>query len=161
MAAEETENWEIELIGETNNFCPIIKDIARELNISDYALEAKQVEQETTISSTWFNIFSFERKYPLAILIGVVTLKSIGSNRTILRISPRSEWSRYIEGDELLHYALVLEDEKDRTFYDAQFATYIECLHEKLKNYGLKQTWYKRLWRVIKELVGIAKAAKP
>ena len=161
MGNQKLDDWEIELIGDVQNFCPIVKEVADELDISDYAIEAKQVELETTTDSAWFNIFSVDRRYPSPILIGVLTLKSIGSMRTILRIPPRSQWSKEIKGDELMRMALVGEDEEDRAFYDAQFAKYIERLQAKLKHYGLKFTWYKRLWRWFKEIIGIAKAVKP
>ena len=160
MANGQLEDWEIELIGDVKNFCPIIKEVADELHIPDYAIKAELVNPDEA-NFAYFNIFSVERRNPSPTLIGVLTLKSIGTTRIILRIPPRSQWSQRIHGaDKLIKMGVVNEDEETRAFYDAQFAKYIERLQAKLKHYGLKFTLYKRLWRWFKEIIGIAKAVK-
>ena len=166
MESEQLEGWEIELIGDVQNFCSLVKEVADELDITDDVIEAKLVNPNEA-NFAYFNINSVLGSHPSPLgghpsptLIGVLTLKSIGARRTILRIPPRSQWSRRIsEAAELLRLGLVEENQK--AFYDSLFARYIECLQIKLKSYGLKVTWCKRLWRVIKELLGIAKAVKP
>lgn len=162
------EAWEIELIGDVQNFCSLVKEVADELGVTGYVIEAKLVNPNEA-NFAYFNIYSVLGRHPSPLgghpsptLIGVLTLKSIGATRTILRIPPRSQWSQRISrADELIRMGLIKEDKKAEDFYDSLFAKYIDRLQIRLKHYGLKVTWYKRLWRVIKELLGIAKVVKP
>jgi hypothetical protein len=158
-------DWEIELIGDVQKFCSLVKEVADELDITDYLIEAKLVNPNEA-NFAYFNIYSVFGSHPSPLgghpsytLIGVLTLKSIGAERTILRIPPRSQWDRRIsEARELLRMGLVGENQ--RALFDSLFARYIECLQTKLKSYGLKLTWYKRIWRQFEKLIGIYKMVK-
>ena len=162
MTKEKLEDWEIELIGEVQNFCQIIKEVADEIEMDGYFIEAR-LANPGQANFGYFNIFSIAyNNQSHRVPIGVLTLKSIGATRTILRIPPRSQWSQEIhEGGELINMGLVKGDKEAKAFYDSQFAKYVEFLQAKLKHYGLKLTWYIRVWRWFKEIIGIAQLAKP
>jgi len=161
-------DWKIELIGDVQNFCSLIKEVADELDITGYVIEAKLVNPNEA-NFAYFNIYSVLGSHPSPLgghpsptLIGVLTLKSIGAIRTILRRPPRSQWSRRIsEADELHRMGWVKENQKEKDICDSLFARYIECLEVRLKSYGLKLTWYKRILRQFEKLIGIYKAVKP
>jgi len=159
---EKLDDWEIELIGEARNFAPVIDEVASELNIPDYAIEAR-LENQDEINFLYYNIFSINRRNASRMLIGVLTLKSIGAERTILKVPPRSQWKQRILGDNSVRVGLVLsnEDPQYRAFYDEQFSKYMKALLRNLKRYGLTLTWSKRLWRSFEKLIGIYKAIKP
>jgi len=153
-------DWEIELIGEVQNFCPIVKEVADELDIPGYVIEAK-LANPNEANFAYFNIYSVLGSHPSPLgghpsptPIGVLTLKSIGTERTTLRIPPRSQWSRRIsEADELLRMGWVKENQKEKAICDSLFARYIECLEVRLKDDGLILTWYKELWYEFKDAI--------
>jgi hypothetical protein len=152
------ENYEIELIGDVQHFEPIIIQVANELDIPDYAINAKRIENTNTYSR--FKILSTERSNPSFIPIGILTLTTIGNNRTILRIPPRSQWGREIHGEELVRMGYIEGNITEKNFYDSQFAEYLSALNNKLQTYKLKMTWYRRIWRSLMEILGIYKAIK-
>ena len=98
MANGQLEDWEIELIGDVKNFCPIIKEVADELHIPDYAIKAELVNPDEA-NFAYFNIFSVERRNPSPTLIGVLTLKSRhytnnSPNTSSLTVESENSWSR-------------------------------------------------------------------
>ena len=65
--------------------------------------------------------------------IGVLTLKSIDTERVILRRPPRSQWSRRIsEAGELLRMGWVKENQEEKAICDSLFARYIKNLEKRL-----------------------------
>jgi hypothetical protein len=154
--------WEIEIEGDVQTLYPIIQRVADELNIENYLLEARPANSKETPTSAWFNIFSISRTTASSTLIGVLTLESFGSNRTILRVPPRSQWYKGgLSPDETIKMGLTEADKDTIVFYDGHFRQFIERLDTVFKHYGSKVTWYKRLWRGFKEIIGIYKAVKP
>lgn len=141
---------EIELIGEVQNFYHIIKEVADEIEMDGYIIEAR-LDNPDQVNFGYFNVFSIAgNNQSSPVLIGVLTLKSIGPTRTILRRPPRSQWSQRIyEARELLIMGEIRENTATKSLYDAQFTKYMDNLQAKLRNYKLKMTWYQKIWQWI------------
>ncbi len=161
---EQIKEKEIEIQGDSlENFYPIITMVAAELRFRNHFYEARLANSNVTDSSAGFAVFTIDPTSMSKTLIGAFTLLLLGSNRIMLRVSPRSRWHHDFDltPGEIIKLGLITNDESDRKFYDEQFNQFINSLEERLAHYGLKVTWYKKLWRVVKELTGIAKAVKP
>ena len=155
---------EIEIQGDSlEKLYPIITMVAAELRFRNNFYEARLANSNVTDSFAGFAVFSIDPTTMSKTPIGAFTLLLLGSNRIILRVPPRSRWHHDfgLTPVETLTLGFIANDENDRKFYDEQFCQFIKGLEDRLGDYGLKVTWYKRLWRVIKELLGIAKAVKP
>ncbi|MGD0794936.1 MAG: hypothetical protein ABR958_05015 [Dehalococcoidales bacterium] len=154
MTKEKLEDWEMELIGEVNNFRQIVIEVADEIKLDGYFMEAR-LDNPNDVNYAYFNIFSAAyNNQSYKVPIGVLTLNLIGSARTILRIPPRSQWSqRIIEPRGLLLMGEINNNPDIQSLYDAQFAKYIKHLQARLKRYGLKLTWYLRFCYGSKDFV--------
>ena len=73
-------------------------------------------------------------------LIGIITLQSLPNNKTLLIAEHISS-----------------SFDSDACFYD----NFLKNLFSELKELGFVETLPKKLWRVVKELIGIAKVVKP
>jgi hypothetical protein len=151
------EAWEIEIQGDDiKRFYPIINSVAAELRFNDCFYEARLASSKETDSYAPFDVFVIQ---PTAskIPIGIFTLQSLGNNRVVLRVPPRSRWHH--DGG-LTPMELTLMG-LSKSEYDDHFGQFIKSLENRFTHYRLKETLIKRLWRGFKELVGIAKAVKP
>ncbi len=135
---------------------PIIRTVASELHLEDFAFEARTANSMATDSFAWFNVLIINRTTMNRIPVGAFTLQSLGGNRTVLIVPPCSEWGRYdLNPGELAVMAY------SGSQYDEHFSQFVKSLEERLADYGLKVTLRKRLWRGFKELIGVYKAVKP
>ena len=157
------EAWEIaEVEVDVPTLCPLINRVASEQNIPNFALEAQPANSKTTNTFVWFDVFIINRTTADKTPIGVLTLESLGSNRTILRVPPRSQW---LKGDltprELTIMAYIEKDKDAIKLYDGHFIQFLKSLDIVLKKYGLKVTFHKRFLRGLKEAAEIYKVVKP
>jgi len=147
---------EIQLQGNLETFCPLIETVARELSFKDCKYEARQAVSKVTETFVWYNIFIIDLSAKVELLIGVLTLQSLGGNRTVLRVPPRSQW---YEGD------LSPDERLKRVFsesqYDEHFKQFIKSLEDRLTHYSLIVTRRKRLWQRFKEISEVVKAWRP
>jgi hypothetical protein len=151
------EAWEIEIQGDDiKKLYPIVENVATELHFKDFLFEARPASSKETDSYALFDVFTITQRTASKTPIGVFALHSLGNSRIMLIVLPRSRW--YHAGD-------LTPDEKiamglNESQYDEHFKQFIEHLEDRLKHYGLKVTWYKRLWRGFKEAIGIVKALR-
>lgn len=149
--------WEIEIQGDDiKRLYPIITSVAAELRFNDCFYEARLASSKETGSYAPFDVFAIQpttSKKP----IGVFTLQSLGNNRIVLRVPPRSRWHH--DGGLTAMELTVMGLSKSE--YDEHFGQFIKSLEDRFAHYRLKETLIKRLWRGFKEAIGIAKAVKP
>ena len=151
---------EIEIQAEPQTIMPMVDEVARELCSHNFYYEARVAPtQESKGTFVWYNVLVMEAGKVGAIAkqpIGAFTLQSLGSNRTMLTLLPRSRWGN---GNLTPMERGIIAYSGDE--YDEYFSQFIKSLEERLAHYGLKVTLCKRLWRGFKELIGIYKAVKP
>ena len=151
---------EIEIQTEPQTIMPMVDEVAKELCSHNFYYEARgSPSQQLKRTFIGYNVLVMETGKVGAIAkqpIGAFTLQSLGSNRTMLTVLPRSRW-----GDGNLTPTELAILAYNVSHYDEYFVQFIKRLDERLAHYGLRVTWYKRLWRVIKELLEIAKVIKP
>ena len=138
---------EIEIQGDClEKFYPIITMVAAELRFRNHFYEARLANSKATNTSAWFDVLIINRTTADSTPIGVLTLESPRSNRTTLRVPPRSQW---LHGDlsprELTIMAYIEKDKDAIEFYDKHFTKFIKCLKDELKG-----TPFKLLWQWIK-----------
>lgn len=127
---------------------PSIRTVASELHPENFAFEARQANSMATDSFAWFNVLIINRTTMNRIPIGAFTLQSTGSNRTVIRVPPCSEWCRYdLNPGELAVMAY------SGSQYDEHFLEFIKSLENKLKDDGLIVTWYKNPWYELKDFI--------
>jgi len=151
------EAWEIEIQGDDiKKLYPIIASVAAELRFKDCFFEARLASPKETESYAPFDVFIIQPTTSKA-PIGVFTLQSLGNNRIVLRVPPRSRWHH--DGGLTATELIVMGLSKSE--YNEHFGQFIKSLEDRFTHYRLKETLIKRLWRGFKELVGMAKAVKP
>ncbi len=158
-----TEAWEIgEAEADVQTLLPLINTVANEQNIPNFALEAQPANSKATNTFAWLDVFIINRTTGVKTPIGVLTLQSLGSNRTILRVPPRSQW---LKGDltplQLAKMGYIKKDDDAIKFYDACFIQFLKGLDTTLKKYRIKVTFSKRCLQGFKEVLGIYRAVKP
>ena len=127
---------------------PIIRTVASELHPENFAFEARPANSMATDNFAWFNVLIINRTTMNRIPIGAFTLQSLGSNRTVLRVPPRSEWGRYnLNPEELAVMAY------SGSQYDGYFSEFIKSLEHKFKDDGLIVTWCKNLRYELKDFI--------
>ncbi len=149
---------EIEIQGNSlETLYPIITAVANELYFNNHYFEARLAQSKATNSYASFDVLVINPTTLSKIPIGLFTLQLLGNNRIMLRVPPRSRWHHdgALSPDELIRMGL------SKPQYDEHFNQFVRSLEERLSHYGLKVTWYKRLWRWFKEILGIVKAVKP
>jgi len=154
--------WSLEIEGDVQHFCPIVERVASEISIDKYVFEARPNNSKTKASFAWFDIFIIDRTTAYQIPLGVLTLESPGSNRTILRVPPRSQWSRGdFSPEELARMGYIERDNDAIQFFSRLFMRFIDSLDITLKNYGVKQTRIKKLWRRFNRIIDLWNKLKP
>ena len=149
--------YKIEIQGdELAKFYPIIRTVASELHLENFAFEARPANSMATDNFAWFNVLIINQTTMNRIPIGAFTLQSTGSNRTVIRVPPCSEWCRYdLNPGELAVMAYSGSE------YDEHFLELIKSLENNLKDDGLIVTRCKNLWYELKDFIAtiIAKFA--
>lgn len=152
------EAWEIEIQGDDiKKLYSIIASVAAELRLKDCFFEARLASPKETDSYAPFDVFIIRPPAANKTPIGFFALQSLGSNRIVLRVPPRSRWHHDggLTGTEFIAMGFA------KFGYDEHFGQFIKSLEDRFTHYRLKETLIKRLWRGFKELVGVAKAVKP
>ena len=141
---------EIEIQAEPQTIMPLVDEVARELSSHNFYYEARGVPtQESKGTSVWYNVLVTEPGRVGAMAkrpIGAFTLHSLGSNsnRTMLTRLSRSRWGN--GSLTPMERSLMAYSGNE---YDEHFDRFIKSLEDRLAHYGLKVTWYKRLWHWI------------
>ncbi|MEK7354283.1 MAG: hypothetical protein AABZ77_07250 [Chloroflexota bacterium] len=154
---------EIEIQGDSlDKLYPIITMVANELRFRNNFYEVRLANSNVTDSFAGFAVFDIDPIGMSKTMVGAFTLLLLGSNRIMLRVSPRSRWHHDFDITplETIKLGLITDGGDEQKILDEQFNLFINSLGGRLRQYGLKVTWYKRLWFVTKELVVIAKAVK-
>ncbi len=151
---------EIEIQAEPQTIMQMVDEVARKLCSHNFYYEARRATtQESKGTFVWYNVLVMETgkvgamaKHP----IGAFTLQSLGSNRTMLTVLPRSRWGN---GNLTPMERSIIAYSGDE--YDAYFCQFIKSLDDKLTHYGLKVMWYKKVWYELKDFLAtvIAKFA--
>jgi hypothetical protein len=130
---------------------PLIRTVASELRLENFAFEARLANSLTTNSYAWFNVLIINKNTVSKIPVGVFTLqKSPGSNTTELRVPPRSEWCRCdLNPMELAVMAY------SGSAYDEHFLEFIKNLENRLKDDDVIVTWHKKLWYELKDFIAM------
>jgi translation initiation factor 1 (eIF-1/SUI1) len=140
------EAWEIEIQGDDiKKLYPIIASVAAELRFKDCFFEARLASSKETDSYAPFDVFTIKpttSKTP----IGFFALHSLGNNRIVLRVPPRSRWHH--DGGLTPMELIVMGLSKSE--YDEHFGQFIKSLEDRFAHYGLKVTPLKRLWQWLK-----------
>jgi len=155
---------EIEIQGDSlEKVYPIITMVAAELRFRNHFYEARLANSNVTDSFAGFAVFTIDPTSMSKTPIGVFTLLLLGSNRIMLRVSPRSRWHHDFDltPGETMKLGLIEHDENDRKFYDEQFEEFFKSLEDRLTHYGLKITRRKRLWRGLEKIIEIWNKVKP
>jgi hypothetical protein len=148
---------EIEIQAELQTIMPNVDEVARELCSHNFYYEARRAPtQGPKETFVWHNVLVVEPEKVGARPIGAFTLQSLGSNRTMLTVLPRSRWGN---GNLTPTELAILAYSGDE--YDEYFCQFIKRLDDKLTHYGLKLTWYKRIWRAFEKLIDIYKTVRP
>ena len=130
--------WKIEIRGDDiATLYPIVRTVASELRLENFAFEARPAKSITTNSYAWFNVLIISTTTASKIPVGAFTLQKLPEGNTIeLRIPPPSEWGRYdLNPGELAVMAYSGSE------YDEHFSQFIKRLQAKLKPRGLKWLW--------------------
>ncbi|MBA7604157.1 hypothetical protein ES703_11276 [subsurface metagenome] len=143
------EAWEIEIQGDNlATLYPIITMVASELCFKDCYFEARPAKSKEKDSFACFDVFVIELTTHSKVPIGVFALHLLGSNRIMLRVPPRSRWHHdgELSPGELIRMAY------SKSQYDEHFGQFIKSLEDRLTEYGLKVTPFKRFWKWLKEI---------
>ena len=138
---------EIEIQGDNpKKLYQIVSNVAAELYFKNCFFEARLASSKETDSYAPFDVFIIVQGASSKTPIGFFTLQSLGNNRIMLRIPPRSRWHHdgALSPDELIIMGL------SKSQYDEHFNQFIKSLEERLAHYGLKVTRGKRVWQWIK-----------
>ena len=155
---------EIEIQGDSlEKLYPIITMVASELRFRNFFYEVRLATSNVTDSYAGFAVFTIDSSNMSKTPIGAFTLLLLGSNRIMLRVSPRSRWHHDFDLTpvEIITLGLIKKDENAEKSYDEQFNQFIKSLEDRLTHYSLKITLPKRLWRGFEKLIRIYKAVKP
>jgi len=155
---------EIEIQGDSlEKLYPIITMVSAELRFRNHFYEARLANSNVTDSFAGFAVFTIEPTSMSKTPVGAFTLLLLGSNRIMLRVSPRSRWHHDFDltPSEMIKLGLIEHDKNDRKFHDELFNQFINSLEDRLTHYGLKITLLKRLWQWIREFLGAYKTVKP
>jgi len=142
--------WKIEIRGDDiATLYPIVRTVASELRLENFAFEARPAKSITTNSYAWFNVLIINTTTASKIPVGAFTLQKLPESNTIeLRVPPPSEWGRYdLNPSELAVKAY------SRSQYNEHFLEFIKSLENRLKDDGLIVTWHKKLCYEVKDFV--------
>ena len=147
----------IEIRGTLANLDPIITEVATELHFESCDFDVRSVNSKRTDTFALFDVFIIEgAPNPNKKPIGAFTLKVPENNRVILRVPLASQrtWGHLSAQEQI---QIGLQGSK----YDKHLNTFVSSLDERLTEYGLKITWYKKLWYELKDFTAtiIAKFA--
>jgi hypothetical protein len=155
---------EIEIQGDSlEKLYPIITMVSAELRFREHFYEARLNKSSVTDNFAGFAVLTIDPTTMSKTPVGAFTLLLLGSNQIMLRVSPRSRWHHDFDltPQEIMKLGFIEKDKIDIKFYDELFNQFIKTLEYRLTHYGLKITFFKRLCRWFKELIGLAKAVKP
>jgi hypothetical protein len=128
---------------------PLIRTVASELRLKNFAFEARPANSITTNIYAWFNVLIINTTTASKTPVGAFTLqKSPGSNTIKLRVPPRSEWCRY--GLNPTELAVMAYSESQ---YDKHFLKFVKSLKNRLKDDDLIVTWHKKLCYELKDFL--------
>jgi len=143
---------EIEIQAEPQTIMPMVDEVARELSSHNFYYEARGAPtQESRGTFVWYNVLVMETGKVGAMAkrpIGAFTFQSLGSNRTMLTRLPCSRWGN---GNLTPMERSIIAYSGDE--YDEYFGQFIKSLDDKLRHYGLKVMWYKKVWYELKDFL--------
>jgi len=145
MTEQSSENTkEIEIQGDSpRRFYQIITSVANELYFKDCFFEARLATSKETDNYAPFDILVIDKGSGSKTPVGFLTLQSVGNNRIMLRVPPRSRWHH----DGTLSPIELMRMGYSKYQYDEHFNQFIKSLEDRLAHYGLKITLPERLWR--------------
>lgn len=154
----------IQLLGTPEQIGPHIVRIAEDSHFQDLEYRAYEEHYKSSQSSRQFRILCGNDFSP--------SIRWIGGDDEVIapQIFPKKE-----EGKSIHHIGTIILQplHNNKTLFIARrisssfdsdgsyFDSFLKTLLLELKQVGFVETWPKKAWRVIKELVGIAKIAKP
>lgn len=147
---------EIKVIGTPAEIEPHLTRIAEGLNFRGFNYRVWQIRSESGQHSMKFEVLCGKYFEPnirwlddqmdeatrrSTHCVGRIALHPLPNSRTLITINKQesTNW-------------------KDAEVY---FSGFLHKFNAELKRLGFKEAWYKRAWHVIKELIGIARLAKP
>ena len=159
--------YELTLKSTPDVISPIIKRVIDEFKYKDlgyYSIEEKQRASPIYRKIAAVAGEVMDTSIGCEDCIGIITLQSLGNDKTLFRIPPRDQWYICIKPKTLpnLQWEGHVNKHEFYLFFDEScFINLYEKLLAEFKRLNFIETLLEKVWRLFKEFIGLAKAVRP